>query len=86
MAGLDEQRQSMVLDLYCRKTGGKREGKRKIDWPWPCGEREKGKERKELENKKGESLERGKSLESKRERARWGQAAPLIVGLLSCCC
>jgi hypothetical protein len=24
-AGLDEQRQSMVLELYCRKTGRKRE-------------------------------------------------------------
>ena len=30
-AGLDEQRQSMVLELYCRKAGGKREGrKRKV--------------------------------------------------------
>jgi hypothetical protein len=37
---LDEQRQSMVLALYCRKTGRKREGrKRKRGWPWPCGER-----------------------------------------------
>jgi hypothetical protein len=25
-AGLDEQRQSMVLEVYCRKTGGKRKG------------------------------------------------------------
>jgi hypothetical protein len=23
-AGLDEQRQSMVLELYCRKAGGKK--------------------------------------------------------------
>ena len=29
MAGLDEQRQSMVLKLYCRKAGGKRKGKRR---------------------------------------------------------
>jgi hypothetical protein len=28
-AGLDEQRQSMVLELYCRKAGRKRKGKRK---------------------------------------------------------
>jgi hypothetical protein len=25
--GLDEQRLSMVLELYCRKAGGKREGR-----------------------------------------------------------
>lgn len=25
--GLDEQRQAMVLELYCRKAGGKRKGK-----------------------------------------------------------
>jgi hypothetical protein len=29
MAGIDEQRQSMVLELYCRKAERKREGKRK---------------------------------------------------------
>jgi hypothetical protein len=29
MAGLDEQRWSMVLELYCRKAGRKREGQRK---------------------------------------------------------
>ena len=27
--GLDEQRQSMVLELYCRKAGGKRKGKKR---------------------------------------------------------
>ena len=38
--GLDEQRQSMVLELYCRKAGRKREGrKRERGRPWPCGER-----------------------------------------------
>jgi hypothetical protein len=26
-ADLDEQRLSMVLELYCRKAGGKREGR-----------------------------------------------------------
>ena len=47
-AGLDEQRQSMVLELYCRKAGGKREGRkreRERDWPWPRGE--KGKKERE---------------------------------------
>jgi hypothetical protein len=34
----------MVLELYCRKAGGKREGKR--DWPWPREEKGEGKERK----------------------------------------
>ena len=29
MAGLDEQRQSMVLELYCRKAGRKREGRKR---------------------------------------------------------
>jgi hypothetical protein len=28
-AGLDEQRQSMVLELYCRKAGGKRESRKR---------------------------------------------------------
>jgi hypothetical protein len=29
MADLDEQRQSIVLELYCKKAGCKRKGKRK---------------------------------------------------------
>jgi hypothetical protein len=43
IAGLDEQTQSMVLELYCRKAGRKREGKRKRE----AGhvERKKGRER-----------------------------------------
>jgi hypothetical protein len=47
MAGF-EQRQSMVLELYCRKVGGKRESrKRERGRPWPLereakGEREGG--------------------------------------------
>jgi hypothetical protein len=37
----------MVLELYCRKAGGKREGKRERDWPWPRGEKgEKEREKK----------------------------------------
>jgi hypothetical protein len=60
----------MVLELYCRKVGRKREGKRERerDRPWPCGvggrERERG-----LESKKGDGL----------KRARRGQTAPYIV-------
>ena len=71
MAGLDEQRQSMVLELYCRKAERKREGRKRETTShghverWGKGEREGG-----LESKKGESL----------KRARRGQAAPLIVG------
>jgi hypothetical protein len=37
--GLDEQRQSMVLELYCRKAGRKRERKRERE-----REREGGRE------------------------------------------
>jgi hypothetical protein len=40
MAGLDEQRQSMVLELYYRKSEGKRESrKRERGRPWPRGAR-----------------------------------------------
>ena len=42
--GLCEQRQSMVLELYCRKAGEKREGKR--ERPTMTKRREGGKERK----------------------------------------
>jgi hypothetical protein len=48
MAGLDEQRQSIVLKLYCRKAERKREGrKRERGWPmatWreELNEREEG--------------------------------------------
>jgi hypothetical protein len=47
--GLDEQGQSMVLELYCRKAGRKRE----------VGvEERRGKGKRERESKKGEGLER----------------------------
>jgi hypothetical protein len=51
---LHDQRQSMVLELYCKKTGEKRKDKRRErDWPWPRGEKGEGKEREErLESKK----------------------------------
>jgi hypothetical protein len=37
----------MVLELYCRKAGGKREGrKRERGRPWPRGEMGEGRERR----------------------------------------
>ena len=46
MEGLDEQRQSIVLELYCRKAGGKREGgkrERPAMAMWREGEKEREK-------------------------------------------
>jgi hypothetical protein len=44
---LDEQRLSMVLELYCRKAGRKKEGRKKErGWPWPCGKKGEGRERR----------------------------------------
>ena len=43
--GLDDQRQSMVLELYCRKAGGKREDKRERERPAMAKRREGGRER-----------------------------------------
>jgi hypothetical protein len=38
----------MVLELYFRKAGGKRKGKRKNQWPGPNGEKgEKVREKEE---------------------------------------
>ena len=79
-AGLDEQRQSMVLELYCRKAGGKREGRKR--------------ERRAMDKKRdGGKGGREERLESKREReeskskrVRRGQAAPLMVGCYLYCC
>jgi hypothetical protein len=56
--GLDEQGQSIVLELYCRKAGGKRE---KVE------KRERLAMAKKREGEKGEKVE---SLERKRERRR----------------
>jgi hypothetical protein len=61
----------MVLELYCRKAGKRKEGrKREADHDHVERQRkgERGGARKE--SKKGESL----------KRARRGQTAPLIVG------
>lgn len=45
--GLDVQRQSMVLEFYCRKAERKREGRKKeAGRPWPRGERGEGRERR----------------------------------------
>jgi hypothetical protein len=55
MVDLDEQRQSMVLELYCRKAGRKRE--RLAMAMWREGGRGKGGRESELEIRM-----RGKSL------------------------
>ena len=60
----------MVLELYCRKAGEKREGRKRENPAMAMGEREEGKERRKKESKKGEGV----------KRVRRGQAAPLIVG------
>ena len=53
MAGLDEQRQSMVLELYCRKAERKRENKGKRGDSHGHVERGgKGERKGGLENKK----------------------------------
>jgi hypothetical protein len=64
MVDLGGQRQSMVLELYCRKAGRKKEGRKR--------EGEKGGREREG---RLESM-RGKSLERKRERGRAKQ--PLL--------
>ena len=53
-ADLDEQRLSMVLELYYRKAGGKREGKRETQRLALAKRREGGKGEREqrLESKK----------------------------------
>jgi hypothetical protein len=81
--GLYEHRQSMVLELYCRKAGEKREGRergreRKRGRE---GEREgkrEGQRERERERRKEERREESKG--SKRSKTvRWGQAAPVMV-------
>jgi hypothetical protein len=48
-----EQKQSMVLEVFCRKAGRKRKGrKRERDWPWLRGEKgEKKRERRKLKER-----------------------------------
>jgi hypothetical protein len=39
----------MVLELYCRKAGGKREDKkRERDWPWTRGDKGERKKKKRV--------------------------------------
>jgi hypothetical protein len=46
-AGLDEQKQSMALELYCRTAGGKRTGRKRERLALPRGEKgEKEREKK----------------------------------------
>jgi hypothetical protein len=60
----------MVLELYCRKTERKREGRRRETGHGHVGEGEERRRRRARdENKRGESL-----------RERRGQTAPFIVG------
>ena len=69
---LDEQRLSMVLGLYYRKAGRKREGrKRERGQPRPHGE---GRERREKRKVRDES-KRSESV----KRERRGQAATFIM-------
>ena len=49
--GLDEQTQSMILELSCRKAGGKREGRKR--------ERERLAMDKRREREKGEREKKG---------------------------
>ena len=44
--GLDEQRQSMVLELYCRKAGEREKVERERDQPCPRGEKGERRERR----------------------------------------
>jgi hypothetical protein len=70
-ADFEEQRQSVVVELYCRNARRKREGRKRerlVMATW----REGGREREGgLESEKGESL----------KRARRSQAAPFYSGL-----
>jgi hypothetical protein len=72
-SSLNEQRQFIVLELYCRMAGGKREGSKGETSHGQVERREKEKKEGRLESKKSESL----------KRVRWGQAAPFIVGWLT---
>ena len=64
-AGLDEQRQSMVLELYCRKAGRKRKGRKRKRLAM-SERRERGKRRE-----RRKARVRGREQEGKgEERAR----------------
>jgi hypothetical protein len=82
MEGLDEQRQSIVLELYCRKPERKREGRKREaghghvrgrggDDTGDGGRRKRERKRDREESKKGESL----------KKARRGPSSPSYSGL-----
>jgi hypothetical protein len=54
--GLDDQRQSRVLELYCRKAGERREGRKREASHGHVERGIKGERKGGLESKKGESL------------------------------
>jgi hypothetical protein len=58
MAGLDDERQSVVLEHYCREAGEREKVERGRGQPRPCGERGKKEREGGLESKKGKSLKR----------------------------
>ena len=72
-AGLDEQRQSLVLELYYRKAGEKREhGKRERKRPVMAKRREgrKGKREEKLESKREREEESERREEERGEERR----------------
>jgi hypothetical protein len=62
MGGLDEQRQSMVLEFTVERQGEREKVERGRQTTWPCGKRGKGRERRrdKDESKKSKSLKRAK--------------------------
>jgi hypothetical protein len=58
-------RQSMVLELYCRKQGEREKGrKRERGWPWPCGERGEGREKRRASDESQKSIKRERRMPS----------------------
>ena len=57
---MDEQRQFMVLELYYRKAGGKREGRKRVG----------GRLERKSKRERGEDKERGERKESKEREKR----------------
>ena len=80
--GLDEQRLSMVLELYYRKTGGEREGRKDRDWPWPRGKKGERRERERQERLENEREKEERRKKTKREergvREQGGAKQPLL--------
>ena len=68
-------RQSIVLELCCKKAGGKRVG-RKRERETGHGHVERGRKGERERRRAREESKKGESF----KRVRRGQAAPLIVG------